>query len=88
MTDRPGSPSSPSTRDDSYTSRLLAGERAWWRRLFDVQAPYRWNLRRLELGFTLDVGCGIGRNLLHFEGRGVGIDHNPASVDVARSRGL
>lgn len=88
MTEQPGSPPSRSTRDESYTSRLLAGERVWWRRLLDVQAPYRWNLRRLDPGFTLDVGCGIGRNLLHLEGRGVGIDHNPASVEVARKRGL
>jgi 2-polyprenyl-3-methyl-5-hydroxy-6-metoxy-1,4-benzoquinol methylase len=50
--------------------------------------PYRWNLRRLKPGFTLDVGCGIGRNLAHLDARGVGIDHNPHSVQVARSRGF
>lgn len=88
MTEQLGSPLSRSTRDENYTSRLLAGERVWWRRLLDVQAPYRWNLRRLRPGFTLDVGCGIGRNLQHLRGQGVGIDHNPASVEVARKRGL
>lgn len=81
--------SSPAdTREESYTSRLLAGERTWWKRILDVQAPYRWNLRRLKPGFVLDLGCGIGRNLAHLGGNGVGIDHNPASVAVARSRGL
>jgi SAM-dependent methyltransferase len=53
-----------------------------------VQAPYRWNLRRLELGFTLDLGCGTGRNLAHLGGNGIGIDHNPHSVAAARARGL
>lgn len=76
------------TREEAYTARLLGGRSAWWKRLFDVQAPYRWNLRRLRPGFTLDLGCGIGRNLLHLGGQGVGIDHNPASVEVARQRGL
>jgi SAM-dependent methyltransferase len=83
-----GRGSAGGTRDESYTHRLLALESEWWRRVLDVQAPYRWNLRRLEPGFTLDIGCGIGRNLLHLEGEGVGIDHNPASVEIARKRGL
>jgi SAM-dependent methyltransferase len=53
-----------------------------------VQAPYRWNLRRLHLGFVLDIGCGLGRNLMHLDGRGVGVDHNPDLVELARARGL
>ena len=53
-----------------------------------MQAPYRWNVRRLRLGRTLDLGCGIGRNLAHLDGAGVGVDHNAASVAVARERGL
>ena len=36
----------------------------------------------------LDVGCGIGRNLHHLDGRGVGVDLNPYSVEVARQQGL
>lgn len=76
------------TREEAYTARLLGGRSAWWKGLLDVQAPYRWNLRRLRPGFTLDLGCGVGRNLLHLRGQGVGIDHNPASVEAARRRGL
>jgi 2-polyprenyl-3-methyl-5-hydroxy-6-metoxy-1,4-benzoquinol methylase len=78
---------SDDTRSDAYTTRLdeLGGAR--WKRYLDVQAPYRWNIRRLDLGFTLDIGCGIGRNLLHLDGRGVGVDHNETSVELARARG-
>jgi 2-polyprenyl-3-methyl-5-hydroxy-6-metoxy-1,4-benzoquinol methylase len=56
--------------------------------MLPVQAPYRWNLRRLDLGFTLDVGCGIGRNLHHLDANGVGTDHNRFAVDVCRAAGL
>ena len=37
---------------------------------------------------VLDVGCGIGRNLHHLDGNGVGVDLNPHSVQVARQQGL
>ena len=36
----------------------------------------------------LDVGCGIGRNLLHFPTQGVGVDTNEECVRAARARGL
>ncbi len=77
-----------STQDPSYTDRLVRLEGVWWKRLLDVQRPYRWNLRRLRLGFVLDVGCGLGRNLAHLGGAGVGVDHNPESVAIASARGL
>ena len=79
-------PDPESTTSSAYTRRLQ--HVVWWKRLLDVQAPYRWNLRRLELGFTLDIGSGIGRNLLNLGKHGVGVDHNPHSVEVARRRGL
>ena len=78
---------SESTLGTDYT-RLLKKPEAGWKKLLNVQAPYRWNVRRLDLGFVLDVGCGIGRNLAHLDGRGVGVDHNPHSVAEARARGL
>ena len=76
------------TLEDSYADYLRQSQESWWRRLFDVQRPYRRNIRRLEPGLVLDVGCGTGRNLAHLDGRGVGVDHNPHSVAQARSRGL
>lgn len=76
------------TQEARYTDRLIREQTIWWKRLLDVQAPYRWNVRRLQPGFTLDVGCGIGRNLGHLRGQGVGIDHNPLSVGQARARGF
>ena len=71
-----------------YAERLQRLSGARWKRLLSVQAPYRWNVRRLELGWTLDVGCGIGRNLAHLDGHGVGVDHNATSIATARERGL
>ena len=76
------------TREAAYAERLERIEGAWWKRVLDVQRPYRWNLRRLGLGYVLDIGCGIGRNLTHLRGSGVGVDHNAEAVAVARSRGL
>ena len=79
---------SPDTAGADYAERLRTLEGVWWKRLLNVQAPYRWNLRRLHLGRTLDVGCGIGRNLLNLGPDSVGVDHNPDSVATARARGL
>lgn len=81
-------PPTPGTREDAYTRRLAGLEGAWWKRVLDVQRPYRWNLRRLDLGRTLDFGCGLGRNLVALAPGSIGVDHNPTSVAVARSRGL
>lgn len=80
-------PERPATTGSDYTGRLVALQAAWWKRLLDVQAPYRWNLKRLQPGYMLDVGCGVGRNLAHVDGHGVGVDHNPHSVEVAVAAG-
>jgi len=74
------------TAGDDYAQRLRAKSNVWWKKLLNVQAPYRWNLRRLHPGFTLDVGCGLGRNLVAVDG--VGVDHNPAAVRFCRNQGL
>jgi SAM-dependent methyltransferase len=76
------------TNNKAYTERLLILSESKWKKFFNVQAPYRWNLRRLRLGYTLDIGCGIGRNLANLDGNGVGVDHNSASIDICRQRGF
>lgn len=73
---------------EEYTRRLERSDASWWKRVLDVQAPYRRHIRRIVEYPVLDVGCGIGRNLMHLDGRGVGIDTNEHSVEVARQRGL
>jgi 2-polyprenyl-3-methyl-5-hydroxy-6-metoxy-1,4-benzoquinol methylase len=73
---------------DRYAHRLKVLQTPLWKRVLDVQAPYRWNLRRLKPGRTLDVGCGIGRSLAHLAGDGVGVDPNKACVDEARAAGF
>ena len=74
------------TSGEWYTDRLQRISGRGWKRF--VPDPYRWNLRRLNLGRTLDIGCGIGRCLAFIDGNGVGVDHNEKSVEVCRSRGL
>lgn len=73
------------TKGEDYTARLEATESIWWKRLLKVQAPYRWNTKRQDLGRALDVGCGIGPNLERVGVGSVGVDHNVASVRIARS---
>jgi SAM-dependent methyltransferase len=76
------------TQEKNYTEFLVDRQKSGWKRFVDVQAPYRWNLQRLQPGFILDIGCGLGRNLINVQGKGVGIDHNLDSVKVARDLGL
>ncbi len=89
MTDE-APPPTVDTTGPAYATRLAASvaPRTGVRRLLDPQRPYRWNIRRLGLGRVLDIGCGVGRNLAHLDGNGVGLDHNADSVQIATSRGL
>lgn len=76
------------TAGSDYAARLERLQSTGWKRVLDVQRPYRWNLRRLHPGRTLDVGCGIGRNLSHLSPESVGVDHNASSVAVCTRAGL
>lgn len=76
-----------SSQSKEYADRLKRLQQSPWKRVLDVQAPYRWNLRRLEMGHVLDIGCGIGRNLINLGG-GVGIDPNLSAIEIARAHGL
>jgi 2-polyprenyl-3-methyl-5-hydroxy-6-metoxy-1,4-benzoquinol methylase len=81
-------PGGVATHRKDYAERLIRLQMAPWKRWLDVQALYRWNLRRLDPGVTLDVGCGIGRNLVHLPPHSVGVDINEHCVRAARARGL
>src|SRR3712207_3018586 len=76
------------TAEAGYADRLARLQLKGWKDRVRPLDPWGWNLRRLRPGFTLDVGCGVGRTLTHVRGNGVGVDHNPEAVDVCRSRGL
>ncbi|WP_456845060.1 class I SAM-dependent methyltransferase [Cellulomonas sp. P5_C6] len=71
-----------------YAERLYDISNVWWKRLLHVQAPYQANIRRFDLGRTIDVGCGIGRNLKTLAPGSVGVDHNPYAIEVARRTGV
>ncbi|MEX1216927.1 MAG: class I SAM-dependent methyltransferase [Acidimicrobiales bacterium] len=77
---------SEDTSGEWYTDRLQQIAGRGWKRF--VPDPYRLHIRRLNLGRMLDVGCGIGRCLAFNDGIGVGVDHNPTSVEVCRKRGF
>lgn len=88
MTDPEGRGTGRETAGSEYAARLERLQSARWKRLLDVQRPYRWNLRRLRLGRTLDIGCGLGRNLRHLPEGSVGVDHNAESIASCRIQGL
>ncbi len=77
-----------STEIKKYTDRLVRLDSKAWKSWFQIQAPYRLNLLRLNPGKTLDIGCGIGRNLKFLSDDSVGIDHNKYSVQYAVKLGL
>lgn len=76
------------TESEWYAKRLHDKQGKTWKRLIRAQAPYQWNLRRQQLGRTLDVGCGIGRNLATLGAGSMGVDHNVQAVEEARSQGF
>ena len=76
------------TSAGAYAERLQLLQQVWWKKLLPVQAPYQWNLRRQHLGRTLEIGCGIGRNLRTLGKGSVGVDHNPLAVELARTQGF
>lgn len=76
------------TKGADYAERLrrLSNER--WKTALDVQRPYRWNLKRLQVGKTLDIGCGIGRNLRNLPKDSVGVDHNEHAIKTVKMAGF
>ncbi len=79
---------SAETAGADYAERLDTLQNKTWKRILNVQLPWQLHVRSMKLGRTLDVGCGIGRNLVSLDSSSVGVDHNPYSVQQARAAGL
>jgi 2-polyprenyl-3-methyl-5-hydroxy-6-metoxy-1,4-benzoquinol methylase len=79
---------SSSTESSDYAERLRAKQHVWWKRILPVQLPYRINIKRQHLGRTLDIGCGIGRNLQALSPGSLGVDHNAQSIEIAKRTGV
>lgn len=75
------------TQHAAYAHRLRRLSSRRWKRVLNVQAPYRRYVRRRVSGSTLDLACGIGR-LLQALPDGVGVDHNAECVATCRAEGL
>lgn len=76
-----------STQQKEYAKYLISAQNNGWKKKLDVQKPYRKKLQNLSLGKTLDIGCGIGRNLLALPKGSVGIDHNKYMVEDLTKKG-
>ncbi len=76
-----------STQEKEYADYLVNAQNSGWKSRIDVQKPYRKKLQSLSLGKTLDIGCGIGRNLKALPIGSVGIDHNKFMVEYLTQNG-
>jgi SAM-dependent methyltransferase len=74
--------------ESEYVARLTALQGKRWKRVLRVQAPYHAHLRRRCTGPTLDIGCGIGRNLRILPPGSIGIDTNAVAVAETRRLGM
>lgn len=77
-----------STQDKAYSDYLITVQNTGWKSRLDVQMPYRKKLQGLKLGKTLDIGCGVGRNLKALPAGSVGIDHNNHMIKHLTGRGF
>ena len=69
-----------------YAEYLIKHQKSLRAKIF--QLPYRLHLRYLDLGKTLDVGCGSGRNLIALPPGSVGVDFNSILVKSCQKLGL
>lgn len=77
-----------STTDEEYAEYLIKSQLKGWKNKLDVQRPYRNNLKKYNLGKTLDIGCGVGRNLSVLAEGSLGIDHNAFMIKYLKTKGL
>ena len=70
-----------------YCEHLLSTDKAW-KQILNVQYPYRRAVQKMELGKSIDIGCGVGRVLAWLSKDSIGVDHNPTSIDICLSKNL
>jgi SAM-dependent methyltransferase len=76
------------TSSSEYFEELRKNSNVKWKKFILAQLPYVINLRIHLRGSTLEVGCGLGRNLKRLGPSSVGVEHNPNSVQVCKDLGL
>jgi SAM-dependent methyltransferase len=76
------------TSSDGYFKELQENTDVFWKKIVPIHLPYTINLKKQLKGKTLEVGCGLGRNLKHLQDGSVGVDHNKKSVMYCLSKGL
>jgi 2-polyprenyl-3-methyl-5-hydroxy-6-metoxy-1,4-benzoquinol methylase len=76
------------TEESAYTKRLISLSENQFKKIFQVQLPYKIRIKKIISGRTLDIGCGIGRILKWLPENSIGVDHNPDSVQFCRKNGL
>jgi SAM-dependent methyltransferase len=75
-----------STSEDWYANRLLNIQKRKLKEILQINRLYAISLRRLKLGKTLEIGCGVGR-ILRYIPNSTGVDHNSLSIAYARNVG-
>lgn len=74
------------TQDAAYADYLIRNQASLKSAV--LQLPYRTHLKFQNLGRTLDIGCGAGRNLKALPKGSVGIDHNEWVVKACVQQGF
>jgi 2-polyprenyl-3-methyl-5-hydroxy-6-metoxy-1,4-benzoquinol methylase len=75
------------TNQPDYCERLLGSDKPW-KQILNVQYPYRRAIEAMNLGKTIDIGCGVGRILAWLDKDSIGLDHNPKSIEICLSKNL
>lgn len=75
-------------KEQEYVDRLTAISNITIKRLLQPINPYKFNIKKLAYGRTLEVGCGIGRNLGYLgKPFNVGIDVNESAINYVSALG-
>jgi hypothetical protein len=74
------------TGSHAYFEELSANTTKLWKKFLPLQLPYKYNLKRQDLGKVLEIGAGLGRNQAFLDDS-VGVEHNPRSAQFCQGMG-